>query len=711
MNSDQAIPWKTRADLLSIKHDAGAVGAYTVKDPVKNEFYYFNQLEYFFLNKLRQPQTFPSLIQAAAVELGRKFRAGEIQNYLNLLARDNLIVPRQLGDGDRLYRQRQMEQSGHWKQQLLGFLSIKVPGFHPGGILPFLRPLGLVIFNPVSLAVFLAALLATLLFAVFSFPTLASRAPGFADLLTPEHVTTVLIGFVLAKLLHELGHAVACQFTGHECTEMGVLFLVFMPCLYCDVSDLWTEKKKWKRVLVSLAGVYVELAIAIVCFWVWVLTIPGPLHNFCYSLMLITSINTLFINGNPLMRYDGYYALADLTGVHNLGTVSRQYFVGKIRQLFLRQPPELDTVSHPRFLLAYASCSMIYRWFILFAIAIGIWKFFDLQQLRAFGSAMVVLIAAVAVLPVLMSLNNGVRAIGRFGLRWFNSLVCLALVIVAAYFVLGFEFSHRIWGQAEIQLAEPNYLFAPSDGRFVAAVKDGQIVSADDPIATIENPQLELEHVALASQLREARLNLKFIQLAANSHLLAGQTEHWKKREQTLERQLSENQRQRNDLVIRSRRAGQIVAVHLPDQPPQLDSLESRTASLFDNENQDSQVKRGTPICYVGQTDRLRALIAVDQKDVELIEINQPVKIAVPFRSESISGTVVEIALENQSDHSPASSVAARAENQVAYRVEVELEADLSLRVGSLHDAVILCHKTNTTEFIGRWLRNSFWFQ
>ena len=711
MNSDQAIPWKTRSDLLSIEHDAGAIGAYTVKDPVKDEFYYFNQFEYFFLNKLRQPQTFPSLIQAAAVELGRKFRVGEIQNYLNHLARDNLIVPHQMGDGDRLYRQRKIEQSGHWKQQLLGFLSIKMPGFHPGGILPFLRPLGLLIFNPLSLAVFMAALLATVLFAVFSFPTLASRAPGFADLLTPEHVTTVLIGFVLAKLLHELGHAVACQYTGHECSEMGVLFLVFMPCLYCDVSDLWTEKKKWKRILVSLAGVYVELGIALVCFWVWMLTVPGPLHYFCYSLMLITSINTLFINGNPLMRYDGYYALADLTGIHNLGTVARQYFVGKIRHLFLRQPPELEAVSYPRFLLAYATCSMIYRWFILFAIAIGIWKFFDLQQLRAFANAMLVLIAAVAFVPILMNLTNGVRAIGRFGLRWLNSLVCLALVIGVVYFMLGFEFSHRIWGQAEIQLAEPNYLFAPSDGRFLTEVKDGQVVSAGDPIATIENSQLELEHLALTSQLRETGLNLKFIQLAGNSHFLAGQTEHWKKREATLQRQLLENQRQRTELVIRSHTAGQIVAVHVPNQIPDLDSLKSRSSSLFDEQNQNSQVKRGAPICYIGQTDRLRALIAVDQKDVELIEIDQPVKIAVPFRSESIVGTVVDIALENQADKSPPSPVAASPEKQVAYRVEVELAADPSLRVGSRHNAVILCHKTNTAKFIGRWLRNSFWFR
>ena len=114
MNPKQIIPWKTRTDLFTIENAAPVTGSFTIKDPVKDEFYYFNQLEYFFIRQLRGPQTFSSLIQAAANELGRRLGVAEIQAYLNHLAKDNLIVPNQLGDGKRLYQQRKIEQSGSW---------------------------------------------------------------------------------------------------------------------------------------------------------------------------------------------------------------------------------------------------------------------------------------------------------------------------------------------------------------------------------------------------------------------------------------------------------------------------------------------------------------------------------------------------------------------------------------------------------------------
>ena len=710
MNPENSIPWRTRADLLSIEHAAPTETSYTVKDPVKDEFYFFSHVEYFFLKHLRCPQTFSSLIQAAATELGWNFGIRDIQQYLHLLARDNLIVPQQLGDGDRLYRQRELERSGHWKQQVLGLLSIKLPGFHPGGILPPLRPVGALVFNPVALSVFAVVVLATVLFAIGSFSSLSQIVPTLTELMTPEHITAVLIGFVVVKILHELGHAVACQYTGHECTEMGILLLVFLPCLYCDVSDLWTETRKWKRILVSLAGVYVELAIAIGCFWIWFFTVPGSLHSFCYSMMLIASVNTLFINGNPLMRYDGYYALSDLTGIHNLGGVSRQRLSSKIRGYFLRHTPVFDNQPLPRFLLAYAAAAMVYRWLILAAITVGIWTFFDFQQLQSIGYLVVGVIGLIVVIPLLMNFQAIAKSIVQQGLRWFNTLVFLVLLSGFIYLVLGIEFSHRVWGQAEIQLANPDYIFAPADGKFVNHVSDGQTVETGDPIASIESPELALESISLAGQLREAQLNLQVIKLKPDSHLLAGQTEQWRKRESTLKRQLSENQRKRKELAILAPSTGKIVAIPTPESPSSPDSLSGKTDSLFAEQNRNCQVNRGDPICYVGQVNRMQGFIAVDQQDIDLIEVGQPVKISVPFETDFITASVVDIAIENQPADPSKRDLPTADETQVTYQVEIEFPADSRIRVGSTRQAVIVGSPTTVLAFVRRWLRNSFWF-
>ena len=67
-----------------------------------------------------------------------------------------------------------------------------------------------------------------------------------------------------AKILHELGHAVTCIRFGGQCRELGLMLLVFTPCLYCDVSDAWTFPSKWQRIAVSAAGILVEIVLACV---------------------------------------------------------------------------------------------------------------------------------------------------------------------------------------------------------------------------------------------------------------------------------------------------------------------------------------------------------------------------------------------------------------------------------------------------------------
>ena len=705
----QTIPWKTRSDLQSVEHVAWTATAYTVKDPVKDEYFSFSQVEFFFLKHLRCQHTFQSLIQAAASELGRTLGIGEIQAYLRHLAQDNLIVPQMLGDGDRLFRQRSREQSGHWKQQILGLLSIKLSGFHPGALLPPLKPLGWLLFNPISLTLFGIAVLATVLFAAFSFSTLVGLAPSFSELATPVHVGAILVGFVIAKIIHELGHALACQYAKRECSEMGILLLVFLPVLYCDVSDMWTEKSRWKRILVSLAGVFVELGIAVVCFWIWFLTVPGSLHNFCYSMMMITSINTLFINGNPLMRYDGYYALSDLSRIPNLSSVSKGFLSSKLNCFFLKHVPIYRKTRLSSFLLTYGIGAVIYRWLILVAIAFGIWTFFDYHQLRSIGASVVVLILTISIVPMLIGARRSFTNIRNSGIRWANSLVCFGLLAGLVYATLGLEFSHRIWGQAEVQLNEPNYVFAPADGRFVSKRVDGELVAAGDLIGSIESPELKMDQVILKSQLKDATMNLEFIQLKSDAHRLAGKIEFWKKRESTLRRQLDENELKLKELNIQSPCDGQVIAFQNLEKPETEGVLPKRSGSVFDMENQGCQLNRGDPICYVGQPKRSRGFISVDEKDIELVATDQQVKVAVPFRDEPIIGSVVDISIENSEDETHKTTPSSD-KQRVTYRVEIEFDTDPSVRVGSIHQAVIICQPTKMVSFVGRWLRNSFWF-
>ena len=118
---------------------------------------------------------------------------------------------------------------------------------------------------------------------------------------------------------------------------MGIIFLVFMPCLYCEVSDVWTQENKWKRIFVSAAGVIVEIAIAVMCFWAWMFVADGKLAALLFSIMMITSFNTLLVNGNPLMRFDGYYMLSDYWEIPNLSTRASRLLSDHLTGLFVHR--------------------------------------------------------------------------------------------------------------------------------------------------------------------------------------------------------------------------------------------------------------------------------------------------------------------------------------------------------------------------------------
>ncbi len=62
----------------------------------------------------------------------------------------------------------------------------------------------------------------------------------------------------------------------------------------------------------------VETAIAALALFVWLLLEPGLVRAICFNVMLIAGVSTLVFNGNPLLRFDGYYILADLLEIPNL---------------------------------------------------------------------------------------------------------------------------------------------------------------------------------------------------------------------------------------------------------------------------------------------------------------------------------------------------------------------------------------------------------
>ena len=239
------------------------------------------------------------------------------------------------------------------------------------------RAIGPLIFNRLTLYLTVAVFIGALFLLFNHIDKFQHRQP----LLSWINMLYLTIALFLIKIPHEFGHGLVSKHYGSEVHEMGLMFLVFMPVMYCDASDVWMVGDKGKRMATTAAGIGVELTMAALATYVWAFTAGGTLINqFALNVMLVASVSTLLFNGNPLLRYDGYYFLMDLMEVPNLRQKGMSYLTYLIQRYVLgldHAAMPLDVKGRQLGILGFALASTLYRWFIMFAIVVMVWKFLD----------------------------------------------------------------------------------------------------------------------------------------------------------------------------------------------------------------------------------------------------------------------------------------------------------------------------------------------
>ncbi|MDQ8195964.1 hypothetical protein QEH59_16130 [Coraliomargarita sp. SDUM461004] len=246
---------------------------------------------------------------------------GEAIQILSNLYRSNLIVSDFPSDVVQLFERQQERHAREWKARLFGIFFLRIPLFDPDAFLnrtmryvrPFLSIFGVVLW--------LALVGSAIGVAVSNWDALFERGQGA---LNPANLPLLLVAFVLAKLVHEFGHGYAVKRFGGEVHVMGITFLVFTPIPYVDATAAWAFRERWKRVWVGSAGMIIELVLAAFATFIWASTGPGLLNSWCFNLMLVSSVSTILFNINPLLKFDGYYILSDLTDSPNLQTRGMQ---------------------------------------------------------------------------------------------------------------------------------------------------------------------------------------------------------------------------------------------------------------------------------------------------------------------------------------------------------------------------------------------------
>ena len=139
-----------------------------------------------------------------------------------------------------------------------------------------------------------------------------------AGFFSPLNLLIIAALWIALKFLHELSHAIACKRYGGGVYEFGVLFILFIPLTYVNASSSWSFSSRWQRIHVAVAGMYMELFIAWIAILYWATHLGTVGGVIAHNTVLVAGVSSLLFNANPLMRFDGYYVLSDLSSIPNL---------------------------------------------------------------------------------------------------------------------------------------------------------------------------------------------------------------------------------------------------------------------------------------------------------------------------------------------------------------------------------------------------------
>jgi len=479
---------------------------YVLQDHASNRFHRFSQPAHYVIGLMDGKRTVHEIWEAAMTALGDDAPTQEetIRLLGQLHAADLMqcdIPP----DSLELFRRHRRLRRMEWMRRLWSPLALRFPLFDPERFLEQTKDAVVPLFGWLGAVLWLAVVIPALVLAGAHWTDLTEN---LADrVLAPQNLVLLWFVYPVVKALHELGHSYAVKRWGGEVHELGIMLLVFMPVPYVDASASSAFREKRRRMVVGAAGILVELFLAAIALYVWLSVESGLVSAIAYNVMLIGGASTLFFNGNPLLRFDGYYIFADAIGVPNLGTRSTRY-IGYLFQRYLFGVADAQCPANARgertWFLVYGIASFVYRMFIMAVIVLFVAsKFFAVGVVLAIwalttqiGVPLAKIVSFVLTSPRLR--RQRTRAVLTSGAGVAALAAALTLVPVPSWTV----------AEGVVWLPERAQVRAGTDG-FVARLltAPGSRVRPGDALVQLEDPFLDTRIEVLEAELRalEAR--------------------------------------------------------------------------------------------------------------------------------------------------------------------------------------------------------------
>ena len=576
------------------RHDYRDEVWYVLEDRSSGRCHRFSAAAHYLIGLMDGQRTVGQIWDAAVARLGDDAPTqDETIRLLGQMHAADVLLCDLSPDSREIFQRRQKQERRQLFQRFAQPMAVRIPLFDPDRFLSRWMPLVRPLFSWFGLGLWLLVVLAGAVLAASHWPELTENIVDRA--LTAENLLMLWLAYPLVKTVHELGHGFAAKNWGGEVHEIGIMLLVLMPVPYVEASSASAFREKHKRMVVGAAGIMVELFLASLAVILWLNVEPGPVRALAFNVMLIGGVSTLFFNGNPLLRFDGYYVLSDLIEMPNLATRSQKY-LGYLVQRYLfdvrdAEAPSAGTGERAWFLF-YGIASFVYRMFIMFAIILFIaGKFFVVGVLLAIWA-----VAMQLIWPLIKNLGFVLNS-PRLNRKRARAVVTTlsAIAALAAFVVL---VPVPSWTRAEgiVWLPEQTRVRAEVDGvavRLLAEpdswVEPGEaLIETDDPFLRQEVRLLEAKRRELDARLTEAQLRDR------------SQAQVVREEINVVDADLARAREQLAALVMRSGIRGRFVVPEAVDLPGRF-------------------LRRGELVAYVAEPAKADVRVVVDQDAIGLV--------------------------------------------------------------------------------------------
>ncbi len=587
---------------------------FVLSDPASGRTHRFTPAARLILNGMDGRRTVGELWDVAHRRLGDAAPTqDELIHLLGQLHAADLMQCDASPDVSELLLRSQRHERAKSRQTTGNPMSIKVPLIDPDKLLDRVRPVLQPLWNRWGVLLWLAVVLPALVLGCQHWGELGSNVSD--HVLATHNLLMLGVLFPLIKVLHEAGHAVATKMRGGEVHEMGVMLLMLMPVPYVDASSASTFKSKTDRALVGAAGMLVEVFVAALAMYLWVAAEPGLVRSLAYNTIFVAGVSTLVFNGNPLLRYDGYYILSDLIEIPNLAAQSNRY-VGYLLERYVFRAPQAQAPSVSRaekiWFACYAPAAFVYRTLVSVSIILFIaGEFFVIGVLLAIWA-----VVSSFVLPLWRAFSHLVNSptLGRVRSRAYA--ITAGVMVCSTIFLLGVPMPFRTQTEGVVWLPEHAIVRAGSDGfllRWLA--QPGTEVRRGDALVECVDPALQAQLRVSEARVAEvkARFDALFVEDRVGSAVAREELQH----EQAA---LARLQERAANLVVRSPGDGRFV---VPQPSDMVDRFH----------------RQGALIGYV--TDRVQPQVRVVLQQSEIDVVRQSTRRVELRRAYSVNDVVV----------------------------------------------------------------------